>query len=90
MNINAPQGGFGTSPNGNTLIAPANASRAKLVIRNESTVNDGRYGYSDDPLLLTTGFLLRATEGIDIEPGQTVYFAGVLGAVRVSFDDRLG
>lgn len=72
-----------------TLVAPANANRVKLVLRNESTVNDLRYTYEgQQAAILTDGFLLKPQDAVDIESVDNVYVAGIGAAVIVSIDER--
>lgn len=76
----------------NTLISAANLNRTYLTLRNENATagNDIRYAYSDSPTILTTGFLLKAGEAVDLESPQDVYARAVVANVLVSTDEGTG
>lgn len=76
----------------NTLIAPANSNRTYVTIRSESTVagDDLRYDYFDNPNILTQGFLLKASEAIDLENQSDIYARAVANPVPISVDEGSG
>ena len=76
----------------NTLIAPANTNRTYLTIRNENiTANDDlRYDYFDNPDILSTGFLLKAGEAVDLENMSDVFGQAVTNALTLSVDEGSG
>lgn len=76
----------------NTLIAPANANRTYVTVRSEATTSgdDLRYDYFDNPNILTQGFLLKASEAIDLENQSDIYARAVANPVAISVDEGSG
>lgn len=76
----------------NTLVAPANTNRTYITIRSEATTagDDLRYDYFDNPNILTEGFLLKASEAIDLENQSTIYARAVVNPVTASVDEGSG
>ena len=77
---------------GNTVLAAENSNRTYLTCRNENNVlgDDIRYDYFDNANILTEGFLLKASEAIDLESTQTIYARAVANPVLISTDEGVG
>jgi len=73
----------------NHLIVAADPTRTYITIRNTSTTDDLRYGYTNDPLLNVNGQLLRKNEAADLESPTTIY-ARNIGAAAVLVLSDLG
>lgn len=76
----------------NTLVAPANSNRTYVTLRSENSTagDDIRYDYFDNPNILTEGFLLKASEAIDLENQSTIYARAVVNPVTLSVDEGQG
>lgn len=76
----------------NTLVSAANTNRTYLTLRNENSTagEDLRYDYFDNPSILTEGFLLKASEAVDLETTETVYARAVSATVTLSTDEGNG
>lgn len=76
----------------NTLVATVNTSRTYLTLRNENTLagDDLRFDYFDNAAILTEGFLLKASEAVDLESTQNIYCQAVTNAVTLSLDEGQG
>jgi hypothetical protein len=76
----------------NTLVAAANSLRTYITIRSEATTSgdDIRYDYFDNPNILTEGFLLKASEAIDLEDQAVIYARAVANPVTASVDEGSG
>lgn len=76
----------------NTLVSAANSNRTYLTMRNENstTGEDLRYDYFDNANILTEGFLLKASEAVDLETTETVYARAVSATVTLSTDEGNG
>lgn len=77
---------------GNTLISAANSNRTYITIRSEATTagDDIRYDYFNNPNILTEGFLLKASEAIDLENQSDIYARAVANPVTASVDEGSG
>lgn len=75
-----------------TLISAANPNRTYVTLRNENgtTGNDLRYDYFDNPAILTEGFLLKASEAVDLENQSAIYAQAVASSVVCSIDEGQG
>ena len=76
----------------NTLVAPANVNRTYLTIRNQNATagEDLRYDYFDNPNMLTEGFLLKASEAVDLDTTSAVYARAATANVILSTDEGSG
>ena len=77
-------------PGANRLLLDADANRTYVELRNLGPC-DIVYGYSDDPLLIDNGELLRADESVKLESPQTIYALNLGGvATYINFDKGVG
>lgn len=76
----------------NTLVSAANSNRTYITIRSEATTagDDIRYDYFNNPNILTEGFLLKASEAIDLENQSDIYARAVANPVTASVDEGSG
>jgi len=76
----------------NTLIAAGNSLRTYITVRSEAATagDDIRYDYFDNPNILTEGFLLKASEAIDLEDQAPIYARAVANPVVASVDEGSG
>jgi hypothetical protein len=76
----------------NTLIIGPNANRTYVTLRNENstTGDDIRYDYIDNANILTQGFLLKASEAIDLETKGSIWARAVANSVALSIDEGQG
>lgn len=88
--ITVKNAGTGATANGNTSIRPATSNRVILTIKNESTTDTLRYGYSDSATPATSFFELGPQQAIDILSPQEVFAAGSGVDVKLSFDEGIG
>ena len=66
----------------NHQIVPADTTRTYITVRNTSTSDDMRYGYTDDPLLNINGQLMKHDEAGDLE-SPTGIWARNIGAAAI-------
>lgn len=81
-----------TTGPGNTLVSPANSNKTYVTLRSENSTagDDIRYDYFDNPNILTEGFLLKASEAIDLENQSDIYARAVTNNVTLSVDEGQG
>lgn len=85
--------GGGATPNGNTILLPANPNRVGVTLYNEAVVDGGLdifYSYVDAVVMGATGFKLKAGASIDLVDQGVIYVAGIGGASTVYFDEGSG
>jgi len=85
--------GAGGSPNGNTIIRPANPFRTYLTLKNLATIagENIRYGYEDRLTLVADGFQLAPQQAVDIESPQEIYTVSeTAGAIATNWDEGIG
>lgn len=76
----------------NTLVAALNLNRTYITLRNENspTGDNIRYDYFDNLNMLTEGFLLKASEAVDLESTEPIYARAVANNVTLSTDEGSG
>lgn len=88
-NFTVNASGLGTTPNGNTIVRPANPNRTFCTILNDGPVPI-RWATDDRATMNIDGFELIPGASIDIEGYDTIYACGVGGAAVIQINEGTG